>query len=184
MIPQFMLRQAANVFYSGGILCYPTESVFGLGCDPLDETAVQQILNLKNRPVEKGLILIGSSIDQLLPYIDIKQSDIDKILTCKTPTTWLVNKSELTPPWITGEHKKLAIRVTQHPVAHALCDACQSPLVSTSANPAGKHPAKNQLMVRHYFLSDVDFIVAGKVGALKKPTEIRDLETNKILRSS
>ena len=182
MIPHFLLQQAARVCHQGGVIAYPTESVFGLGCDPLDGDAVFKILQLKKRAVEKGLILIASDIEQLLPYIHINQQQIDKILSTSQATTWLVNKSKLTPFWVSGKHPKVAVRITQHPIARALCQHTGYPLVSTSANPSTLPAAKTRLMVRHYFSEQIDFLVPGDVGKLRKPTEIRDLDSDRILR--
>jgi len=180
---RFILKQAASVCHQGGVIAYPTESVYGLGCDPLDQLAVQHLLALKNRSVDKGLILIGSQLQQLIPFIQISPQQGERIQQASQPVTWLVNKSALTPAWISGKHDKLAIRISRHPIASALCDSIGHAIVSTSANPAGKPPAKTRLMVQHYFGDDIDFIVPGNVGTLKKPTEIRDLETGEIIRS-
>ena len=182
MTSAFILKQAASVCHQGGVFAYPTESVYGLGCDPLSREAVQYLLQLKNRPVEKGLILIAGELQPLTPFINISQQQIDSILQAKQPTTWLVNKSALTPTWISGKHDKLAIRLTQHPLARDLCNSIGHAIVSTSANPAGKPPAKTQLMVQHYFGNAIDFIVPGDVGSLKKPTEIRDMNSGEVIR--
>ena len=139
---------------------------------------------LKQRPVEKGLILIGSNIKQLQPFIEINNQQADTLQQTTKPTTWLVNKSSLAPPWVTGSHSKIAVRITQHPIARAICDFSQQAIVSTSANPATLPPARTSLMVRRYFGETIDYIVSGSVGSLKKPTEIRDIESNAVLRSS
>jgi L-threonylcarbamoyladenylate synthase len=180
---RFTLQQAASVCHQGGVIAYPTESVYGLGCDPLNHRAVQYLLTLKQRSVDKGLILIGSSLTQLLPFIDINQQHIDIMQQASQPITWLIKKSPLTPSWISGKHDKLAVRITRHPLAAALCDSIGHAIVSTSANPGGKPPAKTRLMVQQYFGDSIDFIVPGDVGDLQNPTEIRDLETGKIIRA-
>ena len=184
MTSAFILKQAASICHQGGVIAYPTESVFGLGCDPLNRQAVYHILALKQRPVEKGLILIASHIEQLLPFIKINPQQIDKILQQPTPTSWLVTKTSLVPDWLSGKFDKLAIRVTRHPVARALCETTGHAIVSTSANPGGKPPAKTRLKVQQYFSDRIDFIVPGDVGVLRKPTEIRDLESNQVIRQS
>ena len=183
MTSAFILKQAASVCHQGGVFAYPTESVYGLGCDPLDHQAVQYLLTLKNRPVEKGLILIAAQLQQLMPFVDISQQQLDLIVQTSQATTWLVKKSALTPSWISGQHDKLAIRLSRHPIARDLCNSIGHAIVSTSANPAGKPPAKTQLMVRHYFGDDIDFIVPGDVGSLGKPTEIRDMDSGDIIRA-
>lgn len=183
MSSDFQLRRAAQYCDTGGVIAYPTESVYGLGCDPLNEIAVIKILQLKQRPVEKGLILITSSLDQLQPYISSKQNLDELIKPQPTPTSWLVKASALTPGWITGEHTKLAVRITQHPVALALCKKLGYPIVSTSANPSRSPPARNLLKLRHYFDAEIDYCLAGAVGGMNKPSQIKDLETGQIIRA-
>ena len=183
MTPEFQLRRAAHYCNSGGVIAYPTESIFGLGCDPLDELAVIKLLQLKQRPVKKGLILIASNLEQLQPFLSSDQA-LDKLLKPqRTPTSWLVKPSALTPNWITGEHPKLAIRITQHPVSRALCNILGYPLVSTSANPASLPPARNRLKLHQYFNGEIDYCVAGALGGQNKPSQIKDLETGQILRA-
>lgn len=183
MSVRFTLKQAASVCHQGGIIAYPTESVYGLGCDPLNHQAVDYLLKLKQRSVDKGLILIGSCLPQLLPFIDITQQQIDIIQQARQPITWLVKKSPLTPSWVSGKHHKQAIRISHHPIASALCDRIGHAIISTSANPGGKPPAKSRLMVQHYFGDRIDFVVPGDLGGLQKPTEIRDLETGAVIRA-
>ena len=183
MTSGFNIRRAAAVCQAGGVIAYPTESVYGLGCDPFDQLAVFKILYLKKRPLEKGLILIASSIEQLEPLIDFDPENLrQQIAKAEKPTTWLVPPSDRVPNWITGQHDKLAVRITQHETARALCEASGFPLVSTSANKGGHAPAKNAFRVRNYFNDDLDFIVTGKAGSLLRPTEIRDLATNQVIR--
>ncbi len=183
MISRFILRQAASCCHTGGVIAYPTESVYGLGCDPLNSVAVAKILQLKQRQPEKGLILIAGSLEQLLPFIDISSQQQDQLHSSDDQAiTWLVKPSALAPLWITGQHSKIAVRITQHPIARDLCLTTGYPLVSTSANPAGLEPARTSLAVKHYFDDDIDFLLHGAVGQLKRPTEIRDLETQQVIR--
>jgi len=182
---RFQLRQAARCIHHGGIIAYPTESVFGLGCDPLDELAVTEILLLKQRPVEKGLILIASHIAQLLPFVDINNKQLEKLNSITpAPTTWLTPASSLAPDWITGKHQKIAVRITQHPIAKKLCQQTGHPLVSTSANVTGKKPAKTLLKTKFYFSDMVDYYVPGSIQGFANPSQIRDLDTDEIIRAS
>ena len=183
MIAEFKLRQAAHYCDRGGVIAYPTESVFGLGCDPLHELAVSKILQLKQRPVTKGLILIADSLEQLQPFLSPEQN-LDELLRSQPlPTSWLVKPSALTPHWITGDHSKLAVRITQHPIARALCNRIGYPLVSTSANPARLPPARNLVKLHQYFNDQIDYCVGGAVGSAQKPSQIIDLETGQVIRA-
>jgi L-threonylcarbamoyladenylate synthase len=177
------INQAVKALREGGIIAYPTEGVFGLGCDPFNETAVLRLLKIKQRKVEKGLILIASSWDQVK---DLVKTNLFKSCTIKPnskkPITWVFPATKKVPFWISGKFDSVAIRVTLHPVAKKLCQKLGGPIISTSANLVDKDPAKNSKQVSEQFASVVDFIVSGRVGNLKKPTEIREVKTNKIIR--
>ena len=180
---QKKINQAVKVLREGGVIAYPTEGVFGLGCDPFNETAVLRLLKSKRRKVEKGLILIASSWDQVknLVKTDLFKSCTIK-LSNKKPITWVFPATKKVPAWISGKFNSIAIRVTLHPVAKKLCRKFGGPIISTSANLVGRKPAKNSKQASEQFASAVDFIVSGRVGNLKKPTEIRDVKTNKLIR--
>jgi L-threonylcarbamoyladenylate synthase len=155
--------------------------VFGLGCDPDDEDAVLRILDIKKRDASPGLVLIAADSSQLelfvrMPVGGVPVSDIEH------PVTWIVPAADTAPPWIRGRHSGVAVRVTRHPVARALCDAARSALVSTSANVSGRTPARNAHVVRRQFGHLVDCIVPGHCGPARGPSEIRDLASGKVLR--
>lgn len=182
MSSPFQIRQAANAIRNGGVISYPTESVFGLGCDPLCCTAVDKILQLKQRSVDKGLILIASHIKQLEPYVRLSDTQRTQLVEQASVTTWLVNKSAATPAWISGEHSKVAIRLSKHPLVQALCNQLNSAIVSTSANPSTLAPAKSQLRVRQYFPDELDYYLNGELGDVGNATPIIDMQSGKIIR--
>ncbi|MCW8853610.1 MAG: L-threonylcarbamoyladenylate synthase [Gammaproteobacteria bacterium] len=185
MSTRLKLKLAAQQLQKGNVIAYPTESVIGLGCHPLDKLAVQKLLTIKQRSVDKGLILIASHIEQLLPFIDVNEQQFNK-LQQKTdkPVTWLVKASPLTPCWLTGNHKKIAVRLTQHPLCKQLCETTGYPVVSTSANRSAQPAAKTILKTRQYFGDMVDYYLSGDIQGYSKPSEIRDLETDEIIRAS
>ena len=169
---------------SGGIIAYPTEAVYGLGCSPLDYDAVSRILRIKRRDLEKGLIVVAASPLQLIPYVDFSDDSLPQILASwPGPVTWLVPAKLHTPDWLTGRHNTLAVRVSAHPVVHALCSV-SGPLVSTSANPEGYLPARTPARVRSYFKTSIDYILPGKTGPQRQPTEIRMASTDCIIRQA
>ena len=179
------LREAARCFHRGGLIAYPTEAVYGLGCDPLDSAAVERLLRLKDRPVAKGLILIAADFAQLLPFVrqlppDLMQPVFD---SWPGPNTWLLPARHDTPCWLTGRYDTLAVRVTAHPLAAALCTAFGGAIVSTSANTADHPPARTALQAR-IRCPGVDLIVHGATGPLRRPTPIRDAVTGKVLRGA
>ncbi|HEY0719815.1 MAG TPA: Sua5/YciO/YrdC/YwlC family protein, partial [Gammaproteobacteria bacterium] len=145
----WQLREAVRVLHDGGLIAYPTEAVYGLGCDPLNADAVLRLLELKQRPWQKGLILIAAEQTQLEPYLlPLDSAMLARVApTWPGPYTWLLPARDETPWWLRGEHDTLAVRVTAHPVAAALCRAFGGPIISTSANLAGKAPATSPLAV-------------------------------------
>lgn len=180
-----MIRKAVQILHAGGIIAYPTEAVFGLGCDPFNQEAVQKILRLKHRAMEKGLILIISTWEQAQNLVaPIKPEILAKVFAPQPPTTWIFPTIPAVPIWIAGKHNSVAVRITKHPIAKALCDAYGGAIVSTSANIEGEKPARTAAEVQNYFPVGLDFIIDGLVGNLMQPTMIRDALTDKILRDS
>lgn len=180
------LKRAISICKEGGIIAYPTEAVFGLGCLPFHEDAVGKILKLKNRSVEKGLILVAFSTQQLGPFVDFfkvedKQQEIFD--SWPGPVTWLIPAKPETPDWLTGKHETLAVRVSAHPIVRGLCEKL-GPIVSTSANPGSAEPAKSSQVVRSYFQTKVDYVIPAKVSNDLRPTEIRDGQNGNIIRFS
>ena len=180
----FRLRHAGRLLRAGAVVAYPTEAVWGLGCDPQDAAAVARLLVLKGRPWDKGLILIAATPDCLDGYLadDPAALPADVRESWPGPATWLLPAGPAAPAWITGRHPSLAVRVTAHPLAAALCRAFGGPLVSTSANPAGHPPARSALAVRRAFGDRLDLILNGPLGGLERPTPIRDARTGRYLR--
>lgn len=178
------LGRAVRVVRSGGVIAYPTEAVYGLGCDPLDPVAVLRLLLLKARVAEKGLILIGADLSQfdslLLPLAPALRAKV--LASWPGAVTWLLPSRPECPQWLTGGRETLAVRVPDHPLSLALCRALGHPLVSTSANPAGRAPARSALQVRRYFGDRLDYILAGPVGGRRRPSEIRDGRTGTVIR--
>ena len=169
---------------SGGVIAYPTEAVYGLGCLPHDLAAVLRILSLKYRPISKGLIVVAADIGQLDGYVAFPDSLVSQrvLSTWPGPVTWVLPAGPEAPSWIRGQHNSIAVRVSSHPTVVSLCRQV-GPLVSTSANPAHRPPAKSALKVLGYFGHSIDYLVHGNIGPNYRPTEIRDAITGNILRS-
>lgn len=178
------LKRAARILRSGGVIAYPTEGVYGLGCLPDDFAAVSRVLAIKNRDPALGLVLIVSDLEQLDGWIELPVKESTLKSSGDKPVTWIVPATDEVPYWIRGEHSGLAVRMTAHPVAAALCDAADSALVSTSANVHGRPPARNPFVLRRRFGALVDYIVPGECGPASGPSEIRDLVSGKVLRSA
>jgi L-threonylcarbamoyladenylate synthase len=183
-VRNFHVQRAARVLHSGGVIAYPTEAVWGLGCDPHNENAVAQLLALKQRDWRKGVILIAADVTQLAPYLRGLPAETLAQLqhSWPGPHTWLVPNNGAAPAWVTGGRNTLAVRVTAHPIAAALCKQFGGAVVSTSANRAGKKPARSVFDVRCSFGDSIDAVVPGKLGGLQNPTQIRDVMTGEICR--
>lgn len=174
------LQHAANVLKQGGIVAYATEYCFGLGCDPFNRNAVLRLLRLKQRPVKKGLIVLAADLQQLHRYLEEIPASVSA--TWPGPFTWLLTPCAQVPAWVRGRHAKLAVRVTAHTQAQALCATAGMAIISTSANRGGEEPARSDREVARRLGKDVDFILRGKVGTAPAPTPIRDAATGKLIR--
>lgn len=179
-----MARRLQATLARGGILAYPTEAVYGLGCRADDAEAVLRLLALKQRPWDKGLIVLAADFAQLQPYLlPLTPELAARVLpTWPGPVTWLLPARPETPLWLRGAHPQLAVRVTAHPIAAALCRLA-GPLVSTSANPAGHSPARSVWSVRRYFGPAVTLVRTGELGHSLRPTPIYDAQTGVCLRA-
>ncbi len=171
-----------TLFSQGAVFAYPTEAVFGLGCDPDNENAVRRLLTIKKRPVSKGLILIASDFSQVSKYLKPLTND-QNALTLPSATTYVFPALESTPVWLTGNFNSLAVRITRHPLARELCDTLGSAIVSTSANISGQDPARSVDEVVKQLGDKIDLIVDGKLGESQKPSVIRDSISGEIIRS-
>ena len=181
------LDDAATLLRDGGVMAYPTEAVFGLGCNPHDPAAFAKIFALKQRPATQGVLLIAAEFAQLERYIDFTQVP-DAVLaqvhaSWPGPHTWVFPRSAAVPDWVAGAHAGIALRVTAHEPAAALCRAFGSALVSTSANPHGEPPAKSTQTVRDYFGDALDGLLDAPLGTQDRPTTIRDALTGAIIRA-
>lgn len=182
------IDEAALVLRRGGVLAYPTEAVWGIGCDPFDELAVSRLLATKQRDVAKGLILVAASEVQLDGLADWDAVPVERLAEVRSswpgPNTWIVPATTRVPRWITGEHAGVALRVSAHPVVAALCSAFGGPIVSTSANLAGMPAPTGRDMLDPALLAAVDGCVAGETGGRGRPSDIRDACTGAVLRGS
>jgi L-threonylcarbamoyladenylate synthase len=189
------LQQARRCVEQGGVIAYPTEAVWGLGCDPNNEQALQRILDLKQRPWQKGMLLVAASLQQLddvlLPLSVNDRQQLDA--TWPGPVTWVLPCVESVSPLLRGEtlneQPMLAVRITAQPQLRALCQQT-GPLVSTSANPAGREPARSLVQLRQYFKpatlqqrngrNVIDFVLPGSLGDQKQPSQIRTLDGRRL----
>ncbi|MAI41423.1 MAG: L-threonylcarbamoyladenylate synthase [Candidatus Azotimanducaceae bacterium] len=184
-LPLWRIDRIIHGLTNGEVIAYPTEGVWGLGCLPELHASVAHILTLKRRSWKAGLILVASQISHVDEYLDGITNEQRRLLESvwPAPVTFLVPDNGFVPCWIKGRNKSVALRVSAHPVVQGICQALGGPIVSTSANPTGRKPATSALKVRQYFGNEVDLLVPGNLSGQEGPSEIRDLDTDEIIRS-
>ena len=172
---------------AGGVVAYPTEAVYGLGCDPRNQNAFERLFAVKRRPPTQGVLLIAADLADLAPFID--ESAVPPAAMARAaatwpgPHTWIFPRSAAAPAWLAGAHAGIAVRVTAHAPAAALCRAFGGALVSTSANRHGEPPARTADEVQVLFGDEIDAILNGVTGGLERPTPIRDAISGASVRS-
>lgn len=179
------IQQIVEQLKQQQVVAYPTEAVFGLGCNPNSEEAVNNLLKLKQRSIDKGLILVSPNLDFLLPFIDISRFKEEHWVRLSAqysmPTTWIVPATRNTPRFLTGKFNSIAVRLCEHPAVKELCEQAGFALTSTSANLTGLSPCRRAEQVREQFGEDFP-VLDLKVGNANNPSEIRDLFTNQLVR--
>lgn len=175
---------AITALQNDGVIAYPTEAVYGLGCTPFSEKAVQKLLTLKHREAAKGFILIAADFTQLESLLKPLPADrLKQILaTWPGPVSWAWPKTDKVPSYIHGDWDSVVVRVSAHPTVQQLCRQFGGPLVSTSANRQSENPCRSAKEVKAIFAAELDYIFVGDVGGLDKPTPIFDAITGKVLR--
>jgi L-threonylcarbamoyladenylate synthase len=179
------VARAARVVLAGGVIAYPTEAVFGLGCLPERRDAVERLLEIKRRSWRKGLLLIGADLAQLERFVVLPpEPRLSEILAgWPGPVTWVLAARPRVPRWVTGGRDTVAVRLTGHPVARSLCAAAGRALVSTSANVSRRPALRDLTRLRRALGAEVDYVLAGELGGLANPTVIKDGRTGEILRA-
>lgn len=179
-------KNVVDAFKRGDIIAYPTEAVFGLGCDPDNEESLKRLLQLKKRPAEKGLILLAGSYSQLLPYIDDSKIPQDKRIAVLSRwsdgVTQLIPKNDNISPLLSGVFESIAVRITSQPDVVALCKQTNKPIVSTSANLSGQEPARTWQTLDPILSHQVDFILKGDTLGHISPSKIIDALTGEVIR--
>lgn len=178
------LSLAVAALKAGEVIAYPTEAVWGLGCDPFNAAAVDRLLELKQRPASKGLILIAASLAQVEPWLaglDAAQRAAVEA-SWPGPVTWVVPVDASMPAWIRGDHDSVAVRVSAHAGVQALCRAWGGVLVSTSANLSGQPAITRRDDILAQFGSALGHVLHGELGGDTKPSEIRDALSGTVLR--
>jgi len=178
--------QAARIILAGGVVAYPTEAVYGIGCLPDCPDALERVLQIKRRSRRKGMIVVAADISQLDSLAALPEGPIGERMRASWPgpVTWIVPAGPAASPLLTGGRDTIAVRVSAHPIVRRLCQRTGSALVSTSANLSGNAPARTVQTVRQRFGQTLDFVLGGPLGGSVRPTEIRDAATGRVLREA
>ncbi len=181
---EFIIRLAAHHVRCGGLIAYPTEAVFGLGCDPRNEAAIIKLLQMKRRSADKGLILVAGNFDLVRPYIDLDATPRLREIKASWPgpTTWLLPAHRSVSQYLRGKHSTIAVRITNHPTAAAISTKAATAIISTSANKTGFEPARTSLKVRQYFRHSNLLTIHGATGGLSQTSAIYDAISGRKLR--
>jgi L-threonylcarbamoyladenylate synthase len=185
-VSPWLLNKYALSIKQGAIFAYPTDTIWGLGCHPQNQHAVRRILQIKNRPFDKGMILLSNRIEYCQTFIDHEYFQQQREhISAPEPlaTTWLLPASKLCPNWLTGKNSTVAIRLTTLPHIQTLCDRLGQPLISTSANISGRKSAANLLQIHRLFGHSVDFIIAGTSKGSQRASRIIDKRSGEIIRA-
>lgn len=176
------VEEARPLLQHGGIIAYPTEAVYGLGCDPFNRQSVEEIQTLKGRDAEKGFILLIADWPQLFPLINpITEEQLARVRqTWPGFVTWVFPKAPTLPEWITGGRDSIAIRMSTHPIARAL--STFQPILSTSANLSGEAPACSEEALLKQFPTGIDALISGQLGRMSKPSPIYAIQDGRQLR--
>jgi len=177
-------EQAVEILKQGGVIAYPTEAVFGFGCDPFNQNAVQRILKLKDRNAQQGLILIAANWQQVKTFVaPLEENILQKVFDkWPGPNTFVFPASDKAPKWVCADGNTIAIRITDHEVAKKICEGFNGAIVSTSVNKAGEEALTTYEQVVQEFVEDVDYVVEGEVGGAVAPSTIIDAVTGVVLR--
>ena len=182
MPSDFSIRHAAHIIKNGGVIAYPTDTVYGLGCDPYNADAADRINQIKNRPSDKHFILLASNIHFVQALFDSNDAQKKIMTESAEPTSWIVAANVNAPDWLTNKTDTITIRISQHPVVKKLCSILGHPIISTSANLSGKRPARNGLELHQFFYKKVDKILLASQTLSTKPSKIIRLCDNHIIR--
>lgn len=179
------LSYCIKILHSKNVIAYPTESMFGLGCDPTSKEAVLKLLCLKKRNIEKGFILVASNFNQIKRYINensLSKKQKKKIFSFwPGPFTFLLPASSETPVWLTGKFNTIAVRISAHISIIKLCDTFGQALISTSANIENMNPSTTCEEVFKYFGRDFP-LLHGEIGNEKNPSKIINITNGKLIR--
>lgn len=179
-----IITEAVAVLRTGGVIAYPTEYCFGLGCDPRDHAAIERLLKIKKRMSDQGVILVASNISQVSEWVDLAASPLHDTIedSWPGPNTWLLPALDNVSRWVRGHHDTVAMRISAHPVCYQLCTGFSAAIVSTSANRHGFEALLTASDVVSEMGSELDYVVDAPVGDATTASTIRHGQTGEQIR--
>lgn len=184
LILEQQIIAAVDVLRDGGVIAYPTEHCFGLGCDPRNQHAISKLLAIKQRQPEQGVILIAAELAQVNDYVDLSASPLLPAIEASWPgpNTWLLPALESVSTWVRGKHTTVAMRVTANKICRQLCMTFGGAIVSTSANRHGQAALLDSASVSQEMAAELDYIIDAPVDGATQPSTIRDGLTGDVIR--
>ncbi len=182
------IRKAVETMRNGGVILYPTDTVWGIGCDATNAEAVEKVYRIKRRDDSKALICLVDSDARLQRYVrNVPEVAWDLLELAETPTTVILDNAVNLAPNLIADDGSIAMRITREPFSKELCYRFQKPVVSTSANISGEPAAQNYRDISEELLNAVDYVCFSRRQEHKphKPSSIIKLSENgevKIIR--
>ena len=159
------IKNCINTLQQGGVILYPTDTIWGLGCDAMNEGAAEKIYTIKQRPKEKSMIVLLADARDILQYIAAPHPDIIAIVeNFDRPTTVIYENALGFPDNVVNKDGSIAIRVTSDPFCRALIKRFRKPIISTSANISGQPSPATFKMVGHSITGNADYVVKYRQG--------------------
>jgi len=182
MPTSFQYRLAAHIIHRGGVIACPTDTIYGLSCNPFDIDAVDRVMHVKRRAANKNFILLAGSIEQAEDLITMDTEERSRILDATRPTSWVATARADTPHWLLDSSGQVTIRVSRHPNVTRLCDAVGTAVISTSANLSGRRPATSAMHLHQTFHDEIDLIIANDCETDGRPSKVIRLCDNHVFR--
>lgn len=182
-MPSSEVDRAVKLLQRGGVVAHATEGVWGLACDPWNETAVNRILTIKKRSIDLGFIVIGTDSSAFQDELDVLAPEMRRKVLASWPghVTWILPSNRF-PDWVTGKRSSVAVRVPDHVQARAVAKLVGKPIISTSANVSGADPALTMDEVCQEFGDLVDYVLPGEIGSAVGPSRIFNAVTDDTVR--
>ncbi len=179
------ITEAIEVLKKGGIILYPTDTIWGLGCDATNEDAVKRIFEIKEREDSKSLIVLANNLDMVYKYVnEVPEMAAQMAELSNSPLTIIYPHAIGLAPNIIAEDKSIAIRIPNHRFCQELIKTFRKPIVSTSANVSGENYPKSYSEIHPEITSKVDWIAdtSHEEGSTNSPSAIIKIELDSQIR--